>query len=211
MKKILIIAVASIITLTTSAQRISHGSGMHSFAHARRVYIVPSVGLGLGYGYGYGYPFMGYPFLGYPFMGYPPYYGYRRVPAQLNMQIQEIKNEYHDKIKATRKDKSISKTERKQQIRNLKSEKDKEILNATMDYRRPVPRMNYQNNSGTMNQGNRQQYNNTNPNNNSNQDNNSNQENQQQNNNTNPNNNSNQDNNSSQGNNQNSQLQQGQY
>ena len=211
MKKILIIAVASIITLTTSAQRISHGSGMHSFAHATRVYIVPSVGLGLGYGYGYGYPFMGYPFLGYPFMGYPPYYGYRRSPAQLNMQIQEIKNEYHDKIKATRKDKSISKTERKQQIRNLKSEKDKEILNATMDYRRPVPRMNYQNNPGTMNQGNRQQNNNPSSNNNSNQDNNSNQGNQQQNNNTNPNNNSNQDNNSSQGDNQNSQLQQGQY
>jgi len=194
------------IALTASAQRISHSSGMHYFAPTTRVYIVPSVGFGYGYGYGY-------PFLGYPFMGYPPYpyYGSRRTPAQLNMQIQEIKNEYHDKIKATRKDKSISKTERKQQIRNLKSEKDKEILNATMDYRRPVPRMNYQNNSGTMNQGNRQQYNNTNPNNNSNQDNNSNQENQQQNNNTNPNNNSNQDNNSSQGNNQNSQLQQGQY
>lgn len=176
------------ITLTASAQRIGHSSGMHSVAHATRVFIVPSVGFG--YGYGYGYPYMGYPFLGYPFMGYPsyPYYGSRRSPAQLNMQIQEIKNEYRDQIKSTRKDKSISKTERKQQIRNLKSERDKDILNTTINYRRPVPRMNNQKNPGTLNHGN-----------------------QQQNNSSSPNNNSNQDNNSSQGNNQNSQLQQGQF
>lgn len=205
MKKIFVIAVISMMALTASAQRISHSSGLHYFAPATRVYIVPSVGFG--YGFGYGYPFLGYPFMGYPFMGYPPYpyYGSRRIPAQLNMQIQDIKNEYHDKIKATRKDKSISRAERKKQIRNLKSEEDKEILDATMNYRRPVSRMNYQNNPGTMNQRNSQQYNNTNPNNNSNQGN------QQQDNNANPNDNSSQDNNSKQGNDQNSQLQQGQY
>jgi len=53
----------------------------------------------------------------------------------LNRQIQYIRSEYSYKIRAARKDKSLTKSQRKQQILSLKSEREKAINNAEVNFR----------------------------------------------------------------------------
>lgn len=156
MKKILVIF--SLITLSfgasaqRTAERHEHEGSHH--AYRSRVIIVPS--LSYGFGYGYGYPYPGYPYYGNPYLGYPygnpyPFYQNRRMPYKLNLQIQAIKEDYRNKIKDTRKDKSLSHAEKKKEIRSLRAERDQEIINAEKDFSKPG-RMNNQN-PGTYNQG----------------------------------------------------------
>jgi len=75
---------------------------------------------------------------------YPPYgysYNYGR-PSRLDLEIQDIKNDYADRIKSVRMDKAMSGRERRQEIRDLKAERDKAILDAqrSYHYRRMAPR-----------------------------------------------------------------------
>ncbi len=145
MKKILIMMFAVTLSLGASAQH----KGFH--APRTRVYIAPSYSYGIGLGYPYfAYPYLGYPYAGYPYFGYGyPMYGSRPMPYKLNSQIQSIKTEYKYKIKAVRQDKSIPKMQRKQQILTLKSEREKDISTAEMNYHHP--RIN--NRQGMNNQG----------------------------------------------------------
>ncbi|HUZ57169.1 MAG TPA: hypothetical protein VMU83_00130 [Hanamia sp.] len=53
----------------------------------------------------------------------------------MNRQIQYIRSEYSYKIRAARKDKSLTKSQRKQQILSLKSEREKAINNAEVNFR----------------------------------------------------------------------------
>ena len=102
-----------------------------------RVYVSP-LNYGIGFGYPYGY--FGYPMFGYPY-GYPPY-GYAPMSSySLNRQIASIRIQYRYKIKAARQDKSVAKPQRKQEILSLKSDREKAINNAELNYRRQ--RMNY--------------------------------------------------------------------
>lgn len=148
MKTVIIILSMSLLSLGVSAQR--KGGFYHSYAP--RVVVVPSVNYGIGLGFGYpffGYPFFGYPFYGYPF-GYNPYYGNARTPYNLSLEIQSIKISYTNKIRNARKDKSISHAQRRQEIRNLKAERDQAIIDAQRNYR--TNRMNYNQNRGNNNQ-----------------------------------------------------------
>ena len=132
MKKILIM----MISLTLSAGAFAQRKGVRSPHRSRvftHVYVTPS----FGYGFGYGYPYFGYgyPYFGYPYdYGFPPY-GYRpRLTYKLNAQINAVKSEYTYKIKAVRKDKSISRDQRKQDIFKLKSERESAIADVEEGY-----------------------------------------------------------------------------
>lgn len=107
------------------------------YAPHMRVYVAP-LNYGIGFGYPYGY--LGYPMFGYPY-GYPPY-GYAPMSSySLNRQIASIRIQYRYKIKAARQDKSVSKSERKQDVLSLKSDREKAINNAELNFRKQ--RMNY--------------------------------------------------------------------
>jgi hypothetical protein len=135
MKTLLIILVSVTLSLGVSAQHRVYYQSYHP-----RVYISP-----FSYGLGFGYPYLGYPYLGYPYYGSPygPNYG-NRMPYKLSLQIQSIKIDYKNQIREARKDKSLSHSKRREEIRSLKSERDEAIIDAQRNYRRPS-RMNNQN------------------------------------------------------------------
>ena len=67
-----------------------------------------------------------------------PYYStpvYSR-PSELDMEISDLRADYNDKIWYVRHDKSLSKSERKAEIRRLKSERDRAVRNAEYSYQR---------------------------------------------------------------------------
>jgi hypothetical protein len=140
MKTLLIILVSITLGLGASAQR----KGGFYHAYGPRIIVAPSVGFGIGYGY----PFFGYPF-GYPY-GYSNPYGYRGTPYKLSLQIQSIKVDYKNQIKEARHDKSLSHSQRRQEIRTLKSERDQAILTAQQNFR--YGNRNNQNRGGNNNQ-----------------------------------------------------------
>jgi hypothetical protein len=85
-------------------------------------------------------PYAAYPYYGYgyglsPF--YSPFYGpryYEKEPSQLDLQIEDIKNEYSFKISSVKHDKSLAKDDRKQKVRDLKHERDDAIIEAKKSY-----------------------------------------------------------------------------
>lgn len=123
MKKIIIAFAAVLLTLGASAQRGGrHGGsgGYHGRSYHRggvRTYI--SAGI-------YSNPF------------YSPYYGpsyrYYNRPSRLSMEIADIKADYKDKIWSARHDKSLSRSERKRTIHELKAERDNEIRDTERNY-----------------------------------------------------------------------------
>lgn len=123
MKTLLIILVSVTLSLGVSAQF----KGYH-YAYRPRVYVAP-----FSYGLGFGYPF-GYPFYGYPYGYGIPYYGNRSTPYKLSLQIQSIKIDYKNKIREARKDKSLRHSQRRQEIRSLKAERDQEIISAQRNF-----------------------------------------------------------------------------
>src|SRR6476620_7543397 len=89
----LIIIFALGITLHASAQKVVH--------------VVPRtrVAVGVGFGYGYGYsPF--YPWYS-PWYAYPPGYYSSPRPTKLDLEIQDIQNDYKDRIWGARHDESL--------------------------------------------------------------------------------------------------------
>jgi hypothetical protein len=148
MKKIIIMIVASLAL--ASGAFAQKGRGYYR-GHTR-VIIAPAIGFTYG-GFAYGYPYFGYPFFGYPYgYGFAPY----KPTSQLDAQIAAIRADYAYKIKAARKDKSVPKAERKQNILALKSEREQAVANAAKNFRNERMNMNNQNrgmNNGDLNNG----------------------------------------------------------
>ena len=123
MKKIWIVLIALGLAGGASAQRFSHG-----------YYYRPRVSIGIGVGafvpivpyYGFGYA----PIPMYRY-GYMPH---RTSPLQ--RQIADINREYDDKIWAVKHDHTLSHKERRRTIRQLKHEREQEIIKARRDYYR---------------------------------------------------------------------------
>jgi hypothetical protein len=145
MKKMIILLMVVFLSSGAFAQRkvIVHR------VPVTRVYVSP-----FSYGIGFGYPYFGYPpFYGF---GYPypyPAYRYRSIPYELNLQIEQIQNEYKGKILDVRKDKSISGKQRRQEIRTLKNQRDQDITSAKMNFHRQGRnQMNRNNNTAPGNQ-----------------------------------------------------------
>ena len=143
MKTLLIILISVTLSLGASAQ---HRIYYHSY-HPK-VYVVPSYN----YGLGFGYPYFGNPYYGDPYYG-NPYYGNRHMPYKLSLQIQSIKIDHKNKIRTARKDKSVSQSKRRQEIRSLKAERDQAIIDAQQNFRqrRNNPGMNNYQNPGNNN------------------------------------------------------------
>src|SRR5690242_18369395 len=100
MKTLLIVVMAVGLSFSASAQKYIHGGGF------RRPHVVVSVAPyapfypAYGLGFGYGYPYYGY-----------PYYGYSARPSKLQLEIQDIKNDYRDRIWSARHDKTMNRSE----------------------------------------------------------------------------------------------------
>jgi hypothetical protein len=119
MKRLLIIMISVALAGSVSAQHFSHGGVAYS----------PRVVVAGGY-----YPYYGYGFGFSPFYPYYPYgYGYNR-PSKMDMQIQDIKNDYKDKIWSAKHDSSLAKKDRRQKIRELKHERDNAINDLKKNY-----------------------------------------------------------------------------
>jgi hypothetical protein len=122
MKKLFAILLLSWVALSASAQ---HSMGSH-----RAVRSHVSIGIGSpSYGYGNGYNRYYSPFNTFPSRSY----NYNR-PSQLDLNIQDIENEYRDRIWSVRHDKAISRQQRKENLRALRYEKEKAIIDARRGY-----------------------------------------------------------------------------
>lgn len=142
MKKLLVVLLISGLGIAANAQpKISQGfrgsiGGGVGYVRPRVTVVTPVAPIYPYYGFGLGYsrysPFYS-PYS--PF--YDPFYGPRRVqerPSQLDLQIEDIKNDYKYKIDNVKDDKSLSKDERKQQVRDLKHQREDEIIEAKKRY-----------------------------------------------------------------------------
>lgn len=129
MKKLIVVMFAMVLASGAFAQKAVHSGG----ARVIRIRPVISVGAVVPF-YAYS-PFWGSPYYGYPYYGYPYAYryGYSR-PTKLDLQIADIKNDYQQRISAARSDKTISRAERKKAIRDLKHDRDQEIIAAKRSY-----------------------------------------------------------------------------
>ena len=119
------IVLAAGLALSASAQKYAYRSGFY-----RRPHVMISTGL-----YSPFYPYYGY--YGYPYYPYGTL-GYRERPTRLTMEIEDIHNDYQDKIWSARHDKSLSRQERKKTIHELKHERDQAISDSRRNYYKPV-------------------------------------------------------------------------
>lgn len=67
------------------------------------------------------------------------YYGYPYAtapyqPTKLDIQINDIKNDYADKIESVRLDNSLTGRERREQVRDFRRERDQAVLDARRNY-----------------------------------------------------------------------------
>ena len=69
-----------------------------------------------------------------PWYAYPPGYYHSARPTKLDLEIEDIKNDYKHQIWSVRHDESLSRKERRQKVHDLKHERDNEILQAKKDY-----------------------------------------------------------------------------
>jgi hypothetical protein len=131
MKTIVMVCLAVVLTTAVSAQKYNR-----SRYPQPRVRTSISVGIGSPYYSPYRSPFLrSYPSYGTRSL---PYYSapvYSR-PARLEMEISDIRADYNDRIWSVRHDKSLSKFERKAEIRRLKSERDRALRDAEFSYHR---------------------------------------------------------------------------
>jgi hypothetical protein len=121
MKKLLIVMISLALAGGASAQ---HFVG-HGFYGGSRVivsggyYPYPYYGFGFGpfypyYPYGYGYPYSG--------------------TSRMQMQIENIKRDYKDKIWSARRDTSLTRKERRAKVHELKQERDNAIADVKKNY-----------------------------------------------------------------------------
>jgi hypothetical protein len=126
MKKLLIVLFTMGLAMGASAQKYVRGGGFH-YSRGPRVF----VGVGAGFSPFYSYnPYgpWGYPYGG----GYGPRYSAR--PSRLELQVQDIKLDYADRIKSVRMDRALKGRDRRQTIRQLKTERDRSIVDAKRNY-----------------------------------------------------------------------------
>lgn len=105
--------------------------GGHTTVIVTRPYIYGSYGLGMGYGYS---PFYS------PYYGYNPFYSpfaYRQRPSKLDLDIEQIRNDYSHNIADVRHDKTLPATERRAKIRDLRHERNNTIIEAEKSYYHP--------------------------------------------------------------------------
>jgi hypothetical protein len=129
MKKLIAILILSGVVFGASAQhgRTGHGSG-HSRISTGHSRVGIGVGIGTGFGYGRGFS-NSYPFYNSPYNNY-----YNRRPSNLDLQIQDVESEFRYKKREIRQDRSLSSSQKRQMIRDLRREKEKAIIDTKRNY-----------------------------------------------------------------------------
>jgi hypothetical protein len=128
MKKLLVMVFLMACVAGANAQI----KGGHGYYGGTRVYVVPPrVSYGFGYGPMYYSPFGYYPY-GFGYGG--GYYPQPYRPSKLEMQISDIKKDYADKISSAKHDDTLSKQERKAEVKRLKAERDNAIDDLKRNY-----------------------------------------------------------------------------
>lgn len=139
MKNLLIVLFSLTLTMAATAQvKIGNGfrggyrsggyAGIEHYLGPRVTVIAPYRSMYPYYGYGSAFGYS-------PF--YNPFYNEPRVvarPTQLDLQIDDIKNEYSFKISSVKHDKSLEKDDRKQKVRDLKHQREDAIIDAKKSY-----------------------------------------------------------------------------
>lgn len=134
MKQLLIALFAIGLTLGASAQP-KIGSGFRGGGIRGGVYTKPRVNVIIPYTYARPYYGLGFGYRYSPF--YDPFYQYPRIerrPSELDLRIEDIRNDYSYQISSVKHDKSLAKDERKQKVRDLKHEKEDAIIEAKRNY-----------------------------------------------------------------------------
>ena len=119
MKKISIVLFSVIMALSASAQKVIVHPGVP--VGPRIVYYPRS------------YYWNPYFYGGFNYWYDRPVYYYHR-PTKLETQVQDIENEYSDRISSVRADDSLTHHERRVKIRELKHERDQAIDDAKKNY-----------------------------------------------------------------------------
>lgn len=136
MKKLVVVLVALGLTFGVSAQS-SKGSGSRGPGPSKRVIVVRSYPRFSPYlGFGWGSPFYGYSPYGYSPFGYGFNNGYRydRRPTQLDLQVEDIKNDFQDRITSVRHDDELNRKQKRQKVQELKDARDRAITDAKKNY-----------------------------------------------------------------------------
>ena len=115
------------LALGATAQKVV-GHGTVRYRPAPRVIVRPSIGFGYGFA-----PYYGWYNPWYSPFGYDPYY-YRNKPSRLDLEIQDIRTDYADRIQSVRLNKDVPRKERRKMINELKTDRDKAIIQAKRDY-----------------------------------------------------------------------------
>jgi hypothetical protein len=63
-----------------------------------------------------------------------PYYGWHGRESRLARNVQDIRNDYADRIYSVKQDTRISHKERRQKVRELKKEREKAVQDEIMNY-----------------------------------------------------------------------------
>ncbi len=141
MKKLLIILFSIGLTFGASAQpKISGGFKGGSIRGGGGVYVRPRVTVVAPYAFAPAYGYFGYGgFYRSPFYDpfYDPFYRNQRFqsrPSQLDLQIEDIKEDFQYQIDTVKDDKSLTKDERKQRVRDLKHQREDAISEARKNY-----------------------------------------------------------------------------
>lgn len=131
MKKVLIMLLSFGLVAGVSAQR--HGGGGGGFRgggfRGGGYSYAPRIGISGGFYspyYGYYNPY---------YLDYPGYANNGR-PSKLMRKVEDIKSDYADRIYSVRQDKSLTGKDRRQQVRELKKEKDQAIDDLESNYHR---------------------------------------------------------------------------
>lgn len=137
MKQILVLLVATIISLGVQAQRKTiRGNFRPQVSQQQQPKVVVISPRPYYNPYAYGFSNWGTPW-GFNRFGYDPFFGYSRqasIPSELELSLDQIRNDFAYEIANVRGDKSLSKSERKSRIRALKHERENAILEAKRNY-----------------------------------------------------------------------------
>jgi hypothetical protein len=134
MKQLMVMMLALGVAMTAGAQgKIRTGRISPVSPRPKVIVVAPS----FGYGYGYRYSPFYNPYTSFYSPFNDPFYRGRvveRVPSDLQLQVEDIDNDFSYQISTVRHDKTLEGKDRRQKIRDLKHQKENAIINAKRAY-----------------------------------------------------------------------------
>ena len=121
MNKILVVLFSVFLALSASAQKVVvRPLVVHTVPRVAHYYPRPYYYNPYYFGFNYAY-------------NMPAYYHYNH-PTKLDRQVQDIENEYSDRINLVKTDDGLSHHEKRQKIREIKHERDQAVSDAKKNY-----------------------------------------------------------------------------